>query len=422
VNQSVRPGILASPTFLAASTMVMHLGTYGFTVLAVRLLGPREYGALAGMMAALMILSVFQLGMQANAARRVATHPGQAREVEATVLRVTWQCALGLGAAMVVLSPGIAALLRIEVLPTAFLVAAAVVPITLSGGQAGILQGERRWWHLSLVYISHGVPRVVVGVALMAWRPDATTGIAAVALTQWVPVAVGAWALRRGHGAPATALGAYDDDAMVPRSVFVETLHNASALLAFFALTNADVIVARNVLGEHDAGLYAAGLILTKAVLFLPQFVVVVAYPALSSGGRAPRALATGLALILVVGGAVATGAWLFADLALGFVGDSEYASVAPYLWAYAVLGTVLGMLQLLVYTVLARRQQVWSLVVWVGVAALVVGALLSSTVTGMLTVVVVTDVVVLLVLLVVAIRLLRRGPAAEPVTSPPLA
>ena len=402
--------------------MVMHLGTYGFTVIAVRLLGPREYGALAGMMAALMILSVLQLGMQANAARRVATHPGQAREVEATVLRVSWRCALGLGAAIVVLSPAVAWVLRIDVFPTTLLVAAAVVPITVSGGQAGILQGERRWWHLSLVYISHGVPRVIVGVALMAWRPDAITGIAAVALTQWVPVAVGAWALRRGHGARASAPEAYDDDAMAPRSVFVETLHNASALLAFFALTNADVIVARNVLGQHDAGLYAAGLILAMAVLFLPQFVVVVAYPALSSGGRAPRALATGLALILVVGGAVATGAWLFSDLALGFVGGDEYAAVTPYLWAYAVLGTILGMLQLLVYTVLARRQQAWSLLVWVGVAVLVVGALLSGTVTGMLTVVVVTDVVLLLVLLVVAIRLLRRGTPGEPLASPPLA
>ena len=421
MNQAVRLGFLSTPTFLAASTMVMHLGTYGFTVIAVKLLGPREYGALAGMMAALMILSVFQLGMQANAARRVATHPGQAREVEATVLRVTWRCALGLGAAMIALSPAIAGLLKIDVLPTAFLVAAAVVPITVSGGQAGILQGERRWWHLSLVYISHGVPRLIVGVALMAWRPDAVTGIAAVALTQWMPVAMGAWALRRGHASRASVPDPYDDDAMAPRSVFVETLHNASALLAFFALTNADVIVARNVLGQHDAGLYAAGLILAKAVLFLPQFVVVVAYPALSSSGRAPRALATGLALIVLVGGGVATGAWLFSDLALGFVGDDDYASVAPHLWAYAVLGTVLGMLQLLVYTVLARRQQAWSLLVWVGVVALVVGALLSGTVTGMLTVVVATDVVLLVVLLVVAVQLLRRG-TAQPISSPPLA
>ena len=82
----------------------------------------------------------------------------------------------------------------------------------------------------------------------MVWRPEAVTGIAAVALTQWVPVAIGAWALRRGHAGRASTPESHDDDATAPRSVFVETLHNAFALLAFFALTNADVIVARNVL------------------------------------------------------------------------------------------------------------------------------------------------------------------------------
>ena len=67
-----------------------------------------------------------------------------------------------------------------------------------------------------------------------------------------------------------------------------ETFHNSQVLLAFFALSNADIVIARNVLDEHDAGLYAGGLILTKAMLFLPQFVVVVAFPSMSTAERAP--------------------------------------------------------------------------------------------------------------------------------------
>ena len=64
-----------------------------------------------------------------------------------------------------------------------------------------------------------------------------------------------------------------------------ETFHNSHALLAFFALSNADVIIARTTLDERQAGLYAGGLILTKAVLFLPQFVVVIAFPSMSRAG-----------------------------------------------------------------------------------------------------------------------------------------
>ena len=62
-------------------------------------------------------------------------------------------------------------------------------------------------------------------------------------------------------------------------------------LLAFFALSNVDIVIARNVLDEHDAGLYAGGLILTKAVLFLPQFVVVIAFPSMATQAERRRAL-----------------------------------------------------------------------------------------------------------------------------------
>ncbi len=82
------------------------------------------------------------------------------------------------------------------------------------------------------------------------------------------------------------------------RNTLRESTRNTLALLAFFALSNADIVVARNVLDSHDAGLYAGGLILTKAVLFLPQFVVVVAFPAMSTPSERRRALIGSLGLV----------------------------------------------------------------------------------------------------------------------------
>ena len=115
------------------------------------------------------------------------------------------------------------------------------------------------------------------------------------------------------------------------------------------------LIVARNVLSDHDAGLYAGGLILTKAVLFLPQFVVVLAFPAMSSASERRQALTRSLALVGVLGVVATAGAWLLSGLALVFVGGQEYAEIQSRLWLFAVLGTVLAMLQLLVYSVLAQ-------------------------------------------------------------------
>ena len=100
------------------------------------------------------------------------------------------------------------------------------------------------------------------------------------------------WALRRTPREPGERLRT----STATRALWRETLRNSHALLAFFALSNADILVARNVLDAHQAGLYAGGLILVKAVLFLPQFVVVLAFPSMSDAAAARRTLFESLA------------------------------------------------------------------------------------------------------------------------------
>ena len=92
--------------------------------------------------------------------------------------------------------------------------------------------------------------------------------------------------------------------------------HSSHALFAFFALSNVDVLIARALLPAHEAGLYSSGLVLTKAVLFLPQFVVIVLFPSMarSQGGRRLHVL--GLATVLGVGVAASSGVALLSGLA----------------------------------------------------------------------------------------------------------
>ena len=61
---------------VAVAMAVMNLATYVFTALAARLLGPQDYGALASLMAVLLVVSVVQLGIQTTAARRISADPG----------------------------------------------------------------------------------------------------------------------------------------------------------------------------------------------------------------------------------------------------------------------------------------------------------------------------------------------------------
>ena len=398
---------------IAVAMAVMNVATYGFTMIAARLLGPRSYGALASLMATLLVITVLQLGLQATAARRIAAEPEHVGQIEKTILGVTYRAAAVLGVLLLLVSPLLNIVLRLDSLLTAALVSVVSVPFTIMGGQAGILQGERRWHALSVLYLLSGVPRLVIGTALIAWQPSELAALVGTGLGACAPVLAGWWLLRRPRDPGVSS----EEHGF--RRVIRESVLNSQVLLAFFALSNADIVVARNVLDSHDAGLYAGGLILTKAVLFLPQFVVVIAFPSMSTMGERRRALTGSLGVVAVLGAATTAGAALLPQLALVFVGGGRYDEIADHLWIYAILGTVLSMLQLLVYSVLARQGQRSVYLVWAAFATMIGLGLTTETLRGLLTVVITVDALLLVALLAVSLHVTRSAPAEEPSPAP---
>lgn len=395
--------LFGSSSGMALSMGIMNVASYGFTILAAPRLGTSNYGALIAVLNVLMVVSVGSLGLQATAARRISTSPAHTAQIEKAILGVTYRAALALGLVLLLCVPLINTVLRLDSLATALLVPLAAIPLTVMGGQAGILQGERRWAALGMVYVAAGVPRLVLGTTLILWRPTALSALVGVVLGMCVPVVIGWWALR--HERRADVVSAEHRG----RAILKESVHNGQALLAFFALSSADIIVARNVLSDHDSGLYAAGLILTKAMLFLPQFVVVVAFPSMSTGRERRRALVLSLSLVMALGTIGTLAAWLLSDLAVRFTGGAAFAEVEPLLWMFAMLGTLLSLIQLLVYSVLARQGRRSVYAVWVALALVVGLGLATTSLVALVTVVVLVDLALFLVLLTVSAYYVRE-------------
>ena len=422
---SARPRL---PTWLTGSGViaigmgVMNLGTYGFTLLAARFLGPKEYGALAALMGLMLVTGVVQLGLQATAARRVSTHPHRLVETEREVVRASWRAAWALVAITTLASPLVVLLLRpggpLGGYLAALLLAASCLPLSLMGAQAGLLQGERRWYFLAAVYVAVGLGRVVFGLTGMAWREDVTGAMVGITVGNVVPTVIGWVALRRRVPAAETA-PPVDEEPRDTAGVLTEVAHNSHALLAFFALTNTDVILARILFDPHDSGLYAGGLILAKAVLFLPQFVVVIAFPNMSDPAVRRRMELSALGVVLAMGLAATAGAAVLRSLAVVFVGGAEYSDLEPSIWAFAAIGTLWAMEQLMVYSTVARQSRRSVAVIWLGLLALVVAAQPAHTVGHLLEVVAAVHVVVLgvLVLLSQTAHRRHRGAPAESAT-----
>jgi O-antigen/teichoic acid export membrane protein len=397
---------LRSGAVIAVAMGIMNLSTYGFTVIAAHVIGKEAYGAFSALMGALLVISVLSLGLQATGARRISAHPDQVVAIERVVLGVGLRSSLVLGAVCLLLAPVLNAALHLNSLPTALLVGVAAIPLTYMGAQLGVLQGERRWGILGLAYLSSGLGRIVFGVILIAFWPTEFAAMAGVALGMWVPVIIAALALARPRDTGRVGGGHPGLD------LIREVGQSSQALLAFFALSNADILVARATMSDSQAGLYAAGLIMAKAILFLPQFVVVIAFPSMSKQETRRSTLLLALGLSAALGGIGVLGILLLPDLALVFVGGDDFSGISDDLWKFAVVGTVLSMVQLLVYSALARRQGRAVIMIWTALVVLIVSAVTVSTESSLVLVVLAIDSMLFAALLAVALNTSRPAVA----------
>jgi O-antigen/teichoic acid export membrane protein len=175
------------------------------------------------------------------------------------------------------------------------------------------------------------------------------------------------------------------------------------------------MLVGRSILDSHDSGLYAAGLIVSRAVMFLPQFVVVIAFPSMASSPRPARTLVNSMALVGGLGGACVLITALLPDFVLVFAGGREYEEVSGLLWVFALLGTCMAILQLLVYSVLARQGILSMVLIWVALLVVVgVAATAVSSVSGLLMVVLTVELTLLAVLLPISLVTLRERSTSQ--------
>lgn len=351
---------LTGGTIVAAGMMGMNVAVYGFNIVAARILVPKEFGALTALFGVILVGTVAAFGLQTVTARRLAVHPERASEIIHTTARSTILVASAVGLAFAASTVALTPLLKIGSYWPVILCGATLVPLTIMGAQSGVAQGLSRWAPLTAIYLGNGFGRLIGGTVAMIVSPTVTSAMIGIALGSWLPVLVGSRLLmgHRGSGTPP------------PRGRFLrEALLSTHALLAYFVLSNLDSLIARNLLDEHDSGLYASGLILAKAALFFPQFVSVVLFPDLA---RATSHHARLRAVALVAGfGALAIAATAaLPRLALILVGGDQYAEISNKLWLFAVAGSALAIVHLLVFDALARHAHGVVVMIWTAVVA----------------------------------------------------
>jgi hypothetical protein len=359
-----RPAASAGPDAVArglvgvtAAGWLGNVGSYLLLLAAARVLDAADYGQLVTLFNLLLVGSVPSFALQAVAARRMAT--GQADGL--------WQAglAVGLGSAALIAAstPLLVAFLHLPSAAGVLLVALAMPGTAVQGLCQGVFQGEQRFGGLAGTTFAGIAGKSAAGlIGLFAGGGAVPTMLAI-----WVGVSAAAVlsALvlpelrRRGR-----------QGLRLLRPLLAECGHASHVYGVFLLLSVSDVLLARHVLPSSAAAVYAAGSILTKATLWLPQSAANVLFASLTDTERHHRVFGLavtsigGLALLLVVLSR------LFGPLAAAVVGGNRYPQLNDQIWLFAVLGGSLAIVQFTLVAGLAVRNVAVAALIWLTVAA----------------------------------------------------
>lgn len=379
--------VVRLPAVPAMALMAVGLGlgnavNYAYNIAMSRLLGPASYGALAALLALVLIGSVPGLALQAVVARHSALRAGDRAALAGLwsgVLAATLLFGAALGVAGVAAAPAVGAFLHLGSLGPSLWLAATLVPLPALFAVQGMLQGSERFGALAAVMTLNAAGKLAAGLGMVLLGGGIAAALSGVVAGEALALLAGLAAVR-----PSLGLGAARRrSAGLAREVW----QAGAALLGLLLLTNLDTPLARHYLDAHDAGLYAAGAIMAKIAFWGPQFVGMVVFPRLVTGrdrsgahgrlaaGAQPvhdvqnvqpgegeparqRYLTGALLVVATLGGLLVAATAAAPHLAVLLPFGARYRQVGPLLPLFAALGTMLALAQLVLFSGIAAADR----------------------------------------------------------------
>lgn len=357
VGPPVRTGLARGGLILLSASVAANALAYVMSLVLSRALGPAGYGAMAALLALAVVGAIPAQAEQFVAARQVAQdrddRPGTAR---------AWKLGLLLAVVCALLSAPAAGWLSLPSDADVGLLGLVLLPLTVLGVHQGALLGAERSVAYGAVLLSLTGGRLVAAVIVLAAGGGVTAVLGAAAAASWISLGVTA-ALTRGH------LSRHGG------SRWRELAASVSTVACVFVITNIDVVAARLLLPSVDSGLYAVAGLFARVAFWGPYVVVLVVFPLVSRGEGGRRLLVQAVAVTLAAGVLLAALTVPLAEPFITATSGPSYSSAARLAPWMALLGTLGGLVQLLLLHALARQDRAVEVMVWA--AALVEAALL---------------------------------------------
>ncbi len=331
--------------------------SYLLLLVAARRLVAVEYSELVTQLNILLIGYVSQLSLQAVAARRIATTS------TAGMLRATLGIGVGAAVLIALLTPLLISFLHLPNATGPLLVAAALPGIAVQGLCQGIWQGLQRFRALAIWTFVGIVGRSGLGLIGLLVGETSTATLAALALGVTLAAVMSFIATPHVRN-----VIAHDSHEM--RHLLAECGHASHAFGVFLLLSATDLLLARHALTTDAAAIYAAGSVLTRIALWLPQSVANVLFASLTDSDRHRGLFLRASAALAGLGALMVAGSWVLNHLVTTVIAGNKYPELRSDVWLFACLGGCLALLQFSLIAGLAVRSTMITALLWLSVTA----------------------------------------------------
>jgi len=351
---------------VAVGMLTAQAFAYALSIASSRTMGSERYGEFAALLTLSVLTAIPALAMQSWVARTVANDVREGAPLGTAVADVV-RGVVVVGGATAVLAVVVALALSgpIGSHPgrATLAILAVVLPMVALSAAQGWLQGTRRLRRLAVVLVVVAVGRVAGGGAVLLGTRAPWLVMCGIG-TGTFAAAVFAW---RWSGLPWGRVTPFDG------RVFAKVLRITLATGSMWVLSNVDIVLARALLPASDAGRYAAGALITRAVLWAPQFVGVSAFAAMTDRHRTRSQLRVALIKVAGLGAVAVLALWVLGPPLFAFVFGDDYRKVAHLAWLFGALGSLLAVNQLLVLQRVARHDEPAAALSWTSAAVAIV-------------------------------------------------
>ncbi|WP_233565217.1 MULTISPECIES: oligosaccharide flippase family protein [Aquimarina] len=358
IHISVLKKLNAEQKFMA-SVIIVNGGNYLYNLLLGRILGPEEFADAALLITFLLVLSFVAMTFQLSTAKFSVIFEN---EIFKSFINITYKYStitgVILGILMIVFSKPLQSLFNAQS-SYMFVIFGIGIPIYfIMSVNRGIYQGSKKFDSLAITYQSEMISRLAITLVL----------IYTIGLQSSILVAIGI--------AVSFFFG------LIPfrtKDIEITTKHSLPKaeskyitkffiLTAFYELTqiiinNSDILMVKHYFETYEAGLYASLALIGRVVYFVAWMFVMLLLPKVVEKQKDGEAHAPILFkyvfYITLLSATIVLGCYLFPELVIQMMFGSEYISIAPLLWKYAIATSLFAISNIFAYYFLSLDQYI---------------------------------------------------------------